>query len=114
MQTEDFPAGGNLHQSGPNSLVDHSAYARFGTESRMSRLYLAFYALGRVVRTIFLLRLIDDEDLQRTISAATTIGEAWNGTEHMNRFSRYELCFDSETTCVWHRDSIIAEHRIWD
>jgi TnpA family transposase len=52
---------------------------KLGTESRKNRLYLAFRALGRVVRTIFLLRFMNDEELRRTISAATNIAEAWNG-----------------------------------
>jgi hypothetical protein len=48
-------------------------------ESRKNRLYLAFRALGRVVRTIVLLHLVNDEERRRTISAATNIAEAWNG-----------------------------------
>lgn len=52
---------------------------KLGTESRKNRLYLAFRALGRVVRTIFLLRFMNEEELRRTISAATNIAEAWNG-----------------------------------
>jgi TnpA family transposase len=40
---------------------------------------VAFRELGRVVRTIFLLQFINDEDLRRTINAATNIAEAWNG-----------------------------------
>ena len=52
---------------------------KLGTESRKNRLYLAFRALGRVVRTIFLLRFMHEEELRRTISAATNIAEAWNG-----------------------------------
>jgi TnpA family transposase len=52
---------------------------KLGTESRKNRLYLACRALGRVVRTIFLLRFMHEEDLRRTISAATNLAEAWNG-----------------------------------
>jgi TnpA family transposase len=52
---------------------------KLGTESRKNRLYLAFRALGRVVRTIFLLRFMPEEELRRTISTATNIAEAWNG-----------------------------------
>jgi TnpA family transposase len=52
---------------------------KLGTESRKNRLYLAFRALGRVVRTLFLLHFMHEEDLRRTISAATNIAEAWNG-----------------------------------
>jgi Tn3 transposase DDE domain len=36
-------------------------------------------ALGRVVRTLFLLQFISNEELRWTINAATNIAEAWNG-----------------------------------
>jgi TnpA family transposase len=52
---------------------------KLGTESRKNKLYVAFRELGRVVRTIFLLHFISDEELRRTINAATNISEAWNG-----------------------------------
>jgi TnpA family transposase len=52
---------------------------KLGTESRKNKLYAACRELGRVVRTIFLLHFISDEELRRTINAATTIAEAWNG-----------------------------------
>jgi TnpA family transposase len=52
---------------------------KLGTESRKNKLYVAFRELGRVVRTIFLLRFINDDELRRTINAATNISEAWNG-----------------------------------
>jgi TnpA family transposase len=50
-----------------------------GTASRKNKLFVAFRELGRVVRTIFLLQFMNDEDLRRTINAATNIAEAWNG-----------------------------------
>jgi TnpA family transposase len=52
---------------------------KLGTASRKNKLFVAFRELGRVVRTIFLLQFINDEDLRRTINAATNIAEAWNG-----------------------------------
>jgi TnpA family transposase len=52
---------------------------KLGTESHKNKLYVAFRELGRVVRTIFLLQFINDEELRRTIHAATNISEAWNG-----------------------------------
>jgi len=51
---------------------------KLGTESRKNRLYVAFRELGRVVRTIFLLQFINDEELRRTITASTNTVEAWN------------------------------------
>jgi TnpA family transposase len=52
---------------------------KLGTESRQTKLYVAFRALGRVVRTMVLLRFMNDDELRRTINAATKIAEAWNG-----------------------------------
>jgi Tn3 transposase DDE domain len=52
---------------------------KLGTESRKNKLYVAFRELGRVVRTMFLLRFMNDDELRRTINAATNIAEAWNG-----------------------------------
>ena len=42
-------------------------------------MYTAFCELGRVVRTIFLLHFVSDEEMRRTINAATNTAEAWNG-----------------------------------
>jgi TnpA family transposase len=50
---------------------------KLGTYSRQNKLYVAFRELGRVVRTLFLLRFLNDEELRRTIHAATNIAEAW-------------------------------------
>jgi TnpA family transposase len=52
---------------------------KLGTHSHKNKLYTAFCELGRVVRTIFLLRFVSDEEMRRTIHAATNTAEAWNG-----------------------------------
>ena len=49
-----------------------------GTYSRKNKLYFAFRELGRVVRTQFLLDYISDEELRKTIRAATINSEEWN------------------------------------
>lgn len=51
---------------------------RLATYSRKNKLYFVFRELGRVVRTIFLLRFLSDIDLRRTINAATNKSEAFN------------------------------------
>jgi TnpA family transposase len=48
------------------------------TANRRSRLYRAFRELGRVERTLFLLRFISSVDVRRTIRAETTKIEAYN------------------------------------
>ena len=51
---------------------------KLGAYSRRSRLYRAFRELGRVERTLFLLRFISNADVRRTIRAETTKIEAYN------------------------------------
>lgn len=51
---------------------------KLGTYNRRSRLYRAFRELGRVERTLFLLRFISNADVRRTIRAETTKIEAYN------------------------------------
>ena len=52
---------------------------RLGTYSRKNKLYFAFRELGKVVRTLFLLRYIDDVEIRKTIQAATNKSEEFNG-----------------------------------
>lgn len=68
---------------------------RLGTYSRKNRLYFAFRELGRVIRTLFLLKYIGDVELRRTIHAAT------NKSEEFNNFTKW-LFFGG--------DGIIAEN----
>ena len=52
---------------------------RLGTYSRKNKLYFAFQELGKVVRSVFLLRYLREPDLRRRINHATTVSEAFNG-----------------------------------
>lgn len=52
---------------------------KLGNYSRKNRLYQAFRELGRVVRTVFLLRYISDLELREQITATTNKVEAYNG-----------------------------------
>jgi len=51
---------------------------KLGNQSRKNRLYHAFQELGRVIRTIFLLRYISDMPLREQISKTTNIVERYN------------------------------------
>src|SRR5271156_5679215 len=51
---------------------------KLSTYNRRSRLYRAFRELGRVERTLFLLRFISNSEVRRTIRAETTKIEAYN------------------------------------
>ena len=52
---------------------------KLGNYSRKNRLYQTFRELGRVVRTVFLLRYISELDLREQITATTNKVEAYNG-----------------------------------
>jgi TnpA family transposase len=52
---------------------------KLGTYSRKNKLYQAMSKLGRVVRTVFLLKYLSDAELRSTIQAATNKSEAFNG-----------------------------------
>jgi TnpA family transposase len=51
---------------------------RFGTKNRKNKVYFAFRELGRVVRTLFLLEYITDQNMRKTINAATCKSEEFN------------------------------------
>ncbi|HET9643527.1 MAG TPA: Tn3 family transposase, partial [Burkholderiaceae bacterium] len=51
---------------------------RLGSASRKNKLYFAFRELGRVIRTMFLLRYINDPELRRTIHAETNKAEEFH------------------------------------
>ena len=52
---------------------------KLGTYNRRSLLYRAFRELGRVERTLFLLRYISNTEIRRVIRAETTKIETYNG-----------------------------------
>lgn len=62
---------------------------RLGSESVKNKLYFAFRELGRVIRTMFLLRYINDPEMRETIHAAT------NKSEQFNDFAKW-LMFGGE------------------
>ncbi|KVD65780.1 hypothetical protein WI86_24780 [Burkholderia ubonensis] len=58
---------------------------RLGSESTKNKLYFAFRELGRVIRTLFLLKYLNDPELRRTIHAAT------NKSEQFNDFAQWRM-----------------------
>ena len=60
------------------SMLPSDILRRLTSSSRKNKLYFALRELGRVVRTIFLLRYISDLDLRHTIQTATTKSERFN------------------------------------
>ena len=59
---------------------------RLGTESRKNNIYKAFREVGRVIRTITLLRFISDPELRECTTAATNKAESYNEFSAWLRF----------------------------
>ena len=59
-------------------LTPSTILRRLGTQSRKNKVYFAFRELGRAVRTIYLLRYINDVELRKVVHAATNKGEQFN------------------------------------
>jgi len=59
-------------------ILPSTLLRKLGSHSRQNRLNRAFRELGRVVRTLFLLRYISEADLRRSIRAETTKVESYN------------------------------------
>jgi len=68
---------------------------KLGHESRKNRLYRVFRELRRVIRTLYLLRYISDQELRAEITAGC------NKVESYNRFVKW-LFFGSESTIMDH------------
>ena len=64
---------------------------RLGSESTKNKLYFAFREHGRVIRTLFLLKYLNDPELRRNIHAAT------NKSEQFNDFAQW-LMFGGDGT----------------
>ena len=60
------------------TIMPSTILRRLATYSRKNKLYFAFRELGRVVRTIFLLKYISRVEVRHIIQAATNKSEAFN------------------------------------
>ena len=59
-------------------LLPSTVLRKLGSYSRKNRLYQAFQALGKVIRTMYLLRFISDRSLRREVTACTNIVESYH------------------------------------
>jgi TnpA family transposase len=59
-------------------LLPSAVLRKLGSYSRKNRLYQAFRALGKVIRTMYLLRFISDRALRREVTACTNIVESYH------------------------------------
>jgi TnpA family transposase len=78
---------------------------RLGHDSHKNRIYRAFRELGRVLRTIVLLRYLSDPGLRETITAITNRVEAFHG------FAGW-LAFGAEDGVIAHNDPAYQEKLI--
>jgi TnpA family transposase len=62
----------------PVKILPSTLPRKLGSHSRRNRLNRVFRKLGRVVRTLFLLRYISEADFRRSIRAETTKVESYN------------------------------------
>ena len=59
-------------------LLPSTVLRKLGSYSRKNRLYQGFLALGKVIRTMYLLRFISDRSLRREVTACTNIVEDYH------------------------------------
>ncbi|MET9660181.1 transposase [Streptomyces sp. NPDC006510] len=64
---------------------------RLGNESRRSRIYQAYRELGRVMRTIVLLRFLSEPELRESIQSMTNKVEAFHKCSNWLRFAGEEM-----------------------
>lgn len=72
-------------------LTPSTILRKLSSYSQKNKLYQAFRELGRVIRTVFLLEYMSDEELRVMINAAT------NKSESFNTFAKW-LAFGSDGT----------------
>jgi len=60
------------------NMTPSTILRRLGSESAKNKPCFAFRELGRVIRTLFLLKCLDEPELRRTIQAATNKSEQFN------------------------------------
>jgi len=74
-----------------SKLLPSDLLRKLGHESRRNRLYQAFRELGRVIRTLFLLRYISDLSLRRQITDTENKVEAYHHFTAWLRFGSHGI-----------------------
>jgi TnpA family transposase len=69
---------------------------RLSSNSRRNHIYQAFREVGRVIRTIQLLRFLSDEPLRRRVTAATNKVESYNGFSQWLQFGKRGVLGDND------------------
>ncbi len=69
---------------------------RLRSGSRKNAHYAAFREVGRVIRTIQLLRYLTDPQMRRRVTAATNKVEAYNGFSEWGRFGNRGVITDND------------------
>ncbi|HEY0688063.1 MAG TPA: Tn3 family transposase [Kribbella sp.] len=69
---------------------------RLSSNSRKSQIYKAFREVGRVMRTVALLRFLADSGLRARVTAATNKAEAYNGFSAWTRFGNQGVIAEND------------------
>jgi TnpA family transposase len=69
---------------------------RLSSNSRKNQIYKAFREVGRVMRTVALLRFLADSGLRARVTAATNKGEAYNGFSAWTRFGNQGVIAEND------------------
>lgn len=77
-------------------LMPSTILRKLGNNSRKNRLYQVFRELGRVVRTIFLLRFISDRPMREQITTETNKAESYNEFQQWIRFGKEGLLEEND------------------
>lgn len=69
---------------------------RLSSNSRKNQIYKAFREVGRVMRTVALLRFLGDSGLRTRVTAATNKAEAYNGFSAWTRFGNQGVIAEND------------------
>jgi len=69
---------------------------RLSSNSRKNQIYKAFREVGRVMRTVALLRFLADSGLRARVTAATNKAEAYNGFSAWTRFGNQGVIAEND------------------
>ncbi|MDX3521939.1 Tn3 family transposase [Streptomyces scabiei] len=87
-------AGGHLRTRG--AISSSTLLKRLRSGSRKNATYTAFREVGRVIRTVQLLRYLSDAPLRRRVTAATNKVEAFNGFSQWLGFGNRGVIADND------------------
>lgn len=80
----------------PGRLSSVMLMCRLSSNSRRDQIYKAFREVGRMIRTVALLRFLGDSALRARVNAATNKAEAYIGFSKWLRFGNHGVLADND------------------